>query len=216
MHEKKNISKPLGICQRLFHFIKSLVDPSLYKHITLGPPVPQGQSTTQFVLNKPNGKMRVQYQDHDENLKKHYSLGDEISIQFKQSKELGSWTSVDKKSSSPKDKEILKKVKEIPLVQNRTEGSQIEGKRPPLMGPKRFQSSRDKRTGTKESEEEEKIRKKGKSIQSDQNLTSPRKVGDTSANMTPKRFLTVAPNINEISDEFIRQRKLTMSKDVNL
>lgn len=206
--------------------MNNLIDRSLYKRITLGPPVSQGRST-QLILQKPNGKMRVRYQNHDENSKDHYRLGSEIPIQFKQSEGLESWTAVDKMGSSihlpqlqkdpaPKDKAIGKKVREIPLVHDKTEGSHLERNRPQVTEPKKTLSLREKRTGAKESEEEEKIRKKGKNILSDQNLTSPKKDEDTNVNMTPRRFLTVAPNINEKSDEFIRRRRATMSKDHNL
>lgn len=94
MHEKKNTPNPLGVCQRLFDFMNNLIDRSLCKCVTLGPPVSEGRST-QLVEQKPDGSLR------------------------------------------------------------------------------------DKRKGAKESEEEEKIREKGKNIQSDQNLSSPKKDEDT-------------------------------------
>ncbi|KAJ0051850.1 hypothetical protein Pint_01126 [Pistacia integerrima] len=198
MHEKKNNSNPLGICHRLFHFMNNLIDRSLYKRRTLGPPVSQG----------PSEKIRIQYRDHDENSKDHYRLSSEIPIQLKQSEGLDSWTAVNNMGSSiqlpqlqkdpaPKYKAIGKKVKEIPLVHDKTE------------------SSREKRKGAKESEEEEKTRKKGKNKESDQNSTSPipKKDEDTNVNITPGQFLT---NINEKSEEFIRTKKANMSKDRSL
>ncbi|KAL9435821.1 hypothetical protein AB3S75_021980 [Citrus x aurantiifolia] len=215
MQEKNNSHfNALGICQRLFNFFRNSLIARGLKHVTLGQSPPQGYDSS--IPAKSNGELMVHRKDHETSKQ---NSGSEIQVLFKQSEELESWTPVD--PIAPKisvqagnkigsEQRPSARKKEIPLLPLEKTEQRLRGKRSdhvvpepnitvgptPRSGPK-------KTVSVKGSDEEEDRRKmKGKSIAIDKFKKRPP--------------LSVAPNINEKSDEFIRSKKEAMNRTMGM
>lgn len=229
MQEKNNShSNALGICQRLFNFFRNSLIARGLKHVTLGQSPPQGYDSS--IPAKSNGELTVHRKDHETSKQ---NSGPEIQVLYKQSEELESWTPVDPiapKISGQAGNKIGSeqrpsgRKKEIPLLPLEKTEQRLQGKRSdhvvqepnitvgptPRSGPK-------KTVSVKGSDEEEDRRKmKGKSIASE-NLKLA--IEGEELKGTPRRLrppLSVAPNINEKSDEFIRSKKEAMNRTMGM
>lgn len=224
MQEKNDSSSDaLGICQRLFNFFMNSLIAGGLKPVTLGQSRPRGNDSS--IPAKSNGELMVHHKDHENS---NQNSGSEIQVLFEQSDELESWTPVDPVVTKISDQAGNKTVseqqpsgrkREIPLASPEKTDQRLQGKRSdqvvqvPNFTAGQTSRSRPKKTvSVKGREEEERRKMKGKSVASE-NLSSARE--DEELKRTPRRLrppLTVAPNINEKSDEFIRVKKEAMSR----
>lgn len=204
--QENNHFQSLGICHRLFKFVKNiLIARGGLKRVTLGghPPPPHGSTTVpvdNFLMNEVGGSME------DQQLSDNF--GDKITIQFKEtdeSDESESWTPVDalgysvhvSKENSPAD----------------NPGSQA----PPLMSSEQKDEAEGNIIGKSSLEieaiamkdEAEEAKKKQKQEEDQPETTQMKAPPVTHAR---PRFSSVLANINEISEAFIRSRKEAMEE----
>ncbi|KAJ4727538.1 hypothetical protein OWV82_000620 [Melia azedarach] len=216
MQQKNKNSSSLGIFRRVFNFFLDNLLARGVKRVTLG----QQHDALSHASSPVNAEMMVLHQDHEN---PNNDLGSEIQVHFKQYEELEPRTQVDKfansshahmhsrdKAEAEREKKNVskeppaRKNKELPLD---VDHPQLQGR-----GGARLRGA--KRTiGLKESTEEE----QRKSIP---NETLTLAIQEEEVKRTPRRFrpllVNVPPNINEISDEFIKTRKEAMGRNLRM
>lgn len=229
MQEKNNgHSNALGICQRLFNFFMNSLIARGLKRVTLGQSLPQGYDSS--IPAKSYGVLMIHHKDHE---KSNQNSGSEIQVLFRQSEERESWTPVGPvvpKISDQAGNRIVSeqqpsgRKKEIPLEPMEKTKQRPQRKRsdqavrePNITAGPTSRSGPKRTVSLKGSDEEEDRRKmKGKGIASE-SLTLA--IEDEELKRTPRRLrppLSVAPNINEKSDEFIRLKKEAMSRTMGM
>jgi hypothetical protein len=201
MQENKHFLS-VGICHRLFNFIKNIVIAGGgLKRVTLGdlPPPPHGSTTTvpvdDSLMNETVSILEDQQLSDD--------IGDKIPIQFKETDEQESWTPVDTLGYSVHVSE------ENNSPADNTAGSQAS----PSMSSEQKDQAEGINIGKSSVEieviatedEAEEAKKKQKEEETTQMKAPP-------VTHAKPRFSSVLANINEISEAFIRSRKEEMEK----
>ncbi|KAE8009660.1 hypothetical protein FH972_006084 [Carpinus fangiana] len=201
MQENKHFLS-LGICHRLFNFVKNIVIArGRLKRVTLGghPPPPHGSTTTvpvdDSLMNETVSILEDQQLSDD--------IGDKIPIQFKETDELECWTPVDALGYSV----------HVSKENNSPADNTADSQAPPLMSSEQKDQAKGINIGKSSVEieaiatedEAEEAKKKQKEEETTQMKAPP-------VTHAKPRFSSVLADINEISEAYIRSRKEEMEK----
>lgn len=200
--QENNHFLSLGICHRLFNFVKNiLIARGGLKRVTLGghPPPPHGSTTTVPI---DDSLMNIETVSILEDQLLSDDIGDKIPILFKETDELESWTPVDALGYSV----------HVSKENNSPADNTADSQAPPLMSSEQKDQAEGINIGKSSVEIEAINATKDEAEEAEEK----RKEEETTQMRAPPvthakpRFSSVLANINEISEAFIRTRKEAM------